>query len=246
MNKKIVRLTESDLHKIVRESTHKMLNEIGDSSDGQYILGRTAERASQRADRTYGVDRRRYDKTFKDAYSTAAKASKKHLGRPFGGTNDAFEKGRDDESDKWEETLTIESTNMNKKTIRLTESDLHRIIKESVNRVLKEEVGKKDVFTVSAFDIESEEDVSDMKVCGQIYYDIDDAIAAATELAQSFVNYGSVVMVTVFAGEYEKDNGDIFGEPEAIYAISNSDKRTTAIARKRCGYVRSDVDAYAV
>ena len=29
-------------------------------------------------------------------------------------------------------------TNMNKKLIRLTESDLHRIVKESVNRVLKE------------------------------------------------------------------------------------------------------------
>lgn len=31
-----------------------------------------------------------------------------------------------------------ESKNMNKKLIRLTESDLHRIVKESVNRVLKE------------------------------------------------------------------------------------------------------------
>ena len=28
--------------------------------------------------------------------------------------------------------------NMNKKMIRLTESDLHRIVKESVNKVLKE------------------------------------------------------------------------------------------------------------
>lgn len=31
-----------------------------------------------------------------------------------------------------------ESKNMNKKLIRLTESDLHRIVKESVNRILKE------------------------------------------------------------------------------------------------------------
>ena len=30
------------------------------------------------------------------------------------------------------------NTNMNKKLIRLTESDLHRIVKQSVNRVLKE------------------------------------------------------------------------------------------------------------
>ena len=33
------------------------------------------------------------------------------------------------------------NTNMNKKLIRLTEQDLHRIVKESVNRVLKEDSG---------------------------------------------------------------------------------------------------------
>lgn len=33
---------------------------------------------------------------------------------------------------------------MNKKIIRLTESDLHKIVKESVNRALNEELAKKD------------------------------------------------------------------------------------------------------
>ncbi len=33
------------------------------------------------------------------------------------------------------------NTNMNKKLIRLTESDLHRIVKQSVNKILKEGVG---------------------------------------------------------------------------------------------------------
>lgn len=36
------------------------------------------------------------------------------------------------------------NTKMNKKIIRLTESDLHKIVKESVNRVLNEELAKKD------------------------------------------------------------------------------------------------------
>ena len=42
------------------------------------------------------------------------------------------------------------NTNMNKKTIRLTESDLHRIVKESVNRILREEFdfGKKTFYRV--------------------------------------------------------------------------------------------------
>ena len=137
-------------------------------------------------------------------------------------------------------------TNMNKKLIRLTESDLHKIITESVKRVLKESQVKKDVFTISAFDIENEEDVSDMQYCAKTYYDINDAIASATKFAQSLVDYGKVVMVTVYAGEYETDNGNIFGEPYDVYTISNSDKKTTAIARKQCGYVSLNVDAYAV
>lgn len=134
---------------------------------------------------------------------------------------------------------------MKKKLIRLTENDLHKIIQESVNRILMES-DKKEVFTVSAFDIENEEDVSDMRYCGQTYYDIDDAIASATEFAQSLIDYDSVVMVTVYAGEYQAESGDIFGEPQDVYTISNSDKRTTAIARKEAGYVNSKVDDYAV
>jgi hypothetical protein len=135
---------------------------------------------------------------------------------------------------------------MAKKLVKLTESDLHRIIKESVNKVIKEAYEKKEVFTISAFDIESDENVSDMRYCGQTYYNIDDAIDSATEFAQSLVNYGSVIMITVYAGEYENGNGDVFGEPVDVYTISNSDKRTTAIARKQCGYTSVDVDAYAV
>ena len=44
MNKKLIRLTESDLHRIVRESVNKVLNEIGDTNRGQYHLGRAAMR----------------------------------------------------------------------------------------------------------------------------------------------------------------------------------------------------------
>jgi len=134
---------------------------------------------------------------------------------------------------------------MNKKLIRLTEQDLHRIVKESVKKILRESK-KKDVFTISAFDIENEEDISDMQYCGQTYYNINDAIASATEFAQSLVDFGSVVIVTVYAGEHQTESGDIFGEPQDVYAISNSDRRTTAIARKKAGYVTDKVNDYAV
>ena len=36
MNKKLIRLTESDLHRIVKESVNKVLNEIGGTSSGFY------------------------------------------------------------------------------------------------------------------------------------------------------------------------------------------------------------------
>jgi hypothetical protein len=43
-NKKKIRLTESDLHNIIKESVNKILNEIGDTSNGQYLLGKLAQR----------------------------------------------------------------------------------------------------------------------------------------------------------------------------------------------------------
>ena len=48
MNKKLIRLTESDLHRIVKESVNKVLNEIGDTPYGQYMLGRAYSRELER------------------------------------------------------------------------------------------------------------------------------------------------------------------------------------------------------
>ena len=50
MNKKLIRLTESDLHRIVRESVNKVLNEIGDTKRGQNLIGQVAARAMHRGD----------------------------------------------------------------------------------------------------------------------------------------------------------------------------------------------------
>ena len=42
MNKKLIRLTEQDLHRIVKESVDKILNEIGNTPEYQNKLGRLA------------------------------------------------------------------------------------------------------------------------------------------------------------------------------------------------------------
>lgn len=50
MNKKLIRLTESDLHRIVKESVNKILSEIGDTSRGCKMLGRAYHKANKAND----------------------------------------------------------------------------------------------------------------------------------------------------------------------------------------------------
>lgn len=134
----------------------------------------------------------------------------------------------------------------NKKSFKLTESKLNALIRKSIEKVLNEseEKEKREVFTISAFDIENEEDVSDMAICGHIYYSFDDAVEAAKEIANTFIDFSEVILTTVYGGEYEYDNGDIYGEPIDLYCISNSDLITTSIMRRKCGYVNDQVDEY--
>ena len=49
--KKLIRLTEGDLHRIVKESVNRILNEIGDTDAGMYNLGRLQKRAQQSGNR---------------------------------------------------------------------------------------------------------------------------------------------------------------------------------------------------
>ena len=55
MKKKLIRLTESDLHRIVKESVKKiMINELGDTRNGQEMLGRVAGRAFANGNDDFG------------------------------------------------------------------------------------------------------------------------------------------------------------------------------------------------
>ena len=48
--KRTIRLTESDLHRVIKESVKRILRESGDSDRGQYMMGRALRRASDRGD----------------------------------------------------------------------------------------------------------------------------------------------------------------------------------------------------
>lgn len=82
-NKNIVRFNEEQLNKMVRESIEKVLNEIGDTNRGQYMLGRLAGRQS-----VYG-DNEESDKT---TYFARLRNNNRHMG------NDWFDVGKEDYS----------------------------------------------------------------------------------------------------------------------------------------------------
>lgn len=45
-SKKIIRITESDVHRMVMETVGKILNEVGETDGGQELLGRLAAKKS--------------------------------------------------------------------------------------------------------------------------------------------------------------------------------------------------------
>ena len=164
MNKKQIRLTESDLKQIVKESVNKILKESEGLNAMPYLNTNEFDRgfnpsqdkndeinASWEAiDQEYGTP----DIDFNDPYRSDAN---KLVYRDNGMTNGIYPLDDlsnpnviDDDNYRsfWSYNDKIspkyfrknESKNMNKRLIRLTESDLHRIVKESVNRILSEEV----------------------------------------------------------------------------------------------------------
>lgn len=109
--------------------------------------------------------------------------------------------------------------------------------------------GGKDIFTLDLTRIYAdgnEEGLDDMQAA-QNFYDEDEAIQAAKDLADSYKDDDDVVQVTVMAGEQEKPNGDIVGDSFGIYWASSSDKQTTADYRKKARYAAFDnkMDYYA-
>ena len=119
MNKKLIRLTESDLHKIVKESVHKIINEIGNTEKGQDALGQVYGRAIRRAQNLgdKGAVPRKLRNVARDAKDKAYSQAPNHdiyADSPFDkGISTGYEKAE-------------------------KKSSVRRAVKESINRVLKE------------------------------------------------------------------------------------------------------------
>ena len=86
-----------------------------------------------------------------------------------------------------------------------------------------------------------ESSVDDMQYA-KIYYDEDEAIRDAKEAADSYKDDDRFVHVFVTAGEQEKPNGDIVGQPYDIFVASSKDKATTAKYRELASYANADIE----
>ena len=91
-NKKVVRLTESQLHNIIVESVSQILKEYGETPKGQYMLGRLAARQNARK----GVGNL-------DSYNTSEAGKFAHSKDPNGELGWHFNAGVGDQGDyEWQ------------------------------------------------------------------------------------------------------------------------------------------------
>lgn len=125
MNKKLIRLTESDLHKIVEKSVGKIINEIGDTPKGQRGLGALhARKVLRNNDLSYDTYNYAQNARGGDKYDNRGN-NENPLYRDYANGYIDYLNSHPDEY-------------MANKRKRMSESYLHRIVEKSVNRILKE------------------------------------------------------------------------------------------------------------
>ena len=98
-------------------------------------------------------------------------------------------------------------------------------------KVAKKEDEDKDVFTIDLFN-ETKADGVDTKETTKVYYDADEAIKVAEELIKEYADEEDEYTVSVYAGEYEKPSGDIYGEVTSIWEKSNKGEKKIASHRR--------------
>ena len=159
MEKNTIKINESQLKKIVSESLKNIVNEIGDTVNGQYMIGRAAARRAaqganwrKKADSLNGspfhsntqqaMNNKASDLSLQGnkIYSYGAGSMGNSINNYQPGTKEynnyvnALDKGYNDEINKQN---TKENKEI-KRTIKINEAELNKIVNESVKRVLKE------------------------------------------------------------------------------------------------------------
>lgn len=102
----------------------------------------------------------------------------------------------------------------------------------------------KNVFQVHIYNEMSCDDVTPMP----LNIDFTSFEKAIEEARKALLSYDTdeLLEAYIFAGEKKDALGNVTGEPEAIYTISNLDRKTTAEAREKSSYVCLEVDEYLI
>jgi hypothetical protein len=137
MNKKQIRLTESDLHNIIKESISTIINEIGDTRRGQYMLGKLWRRKyNNELAAADDKDEERYSKAY-NAAKPIQKYAYDNNTKSIDGSS-AFDKGSYAEMD---EKLRNSELARKGKTKRKSESEIYQSL---ADKDAKENVMSKD------------------------------------------------------------------------------------------------------
>ena len=124
-----------------------------------------------------------------------------------------------------------------KKLDELLTAAVEKGISEAIQR------SRRAIFTVSAERILDEEEYWSGEYAVE-YTSEKAAIEAARSFASEISDEDEVIVVWVYAGEYKTPSGDVYGDPYAIYSISNKGKEETVAAMTEMGFSNSECDEY--
>ena len=139
-------------------------------------------------------------------------------------------------------------TNLENRIFKAILENINSIGKKNSNAIF-ENGNRCPIFTIQATrlskEYEEEESYEDMRYTNQTYYNEQRAIDAARDMADDLIDEDDVILISVFAGEEEDLDGNVWGDVFDIFTISNQDEESTILARKAFGYAEPTVNEYA-
>ena len=132
-----IKLTESELYAIVKEAATSLLREYGDNSETRQKMAAAAKRSLEKGDdSTYHNAIKSLHKrgSSKDELADFQKKFEENAQKECGNVKNLEEEGEEEFNEQPTNNLAAES----KKPIKITESQLFGIIRESVKSILSE------------------------------------------------------------------------------------------------------------
>ena len=139
-------------------------------------------------------------------------------------------------------------TNLENRIFKAILENINSIGKKNSNAIFEKD-DRCPIFTIQATrlskEYDEEESYEDMRYTGQTYYNEQRAIDAARDMADDLIDEDDVILISVFTGEEEDLEGNVWGDCFDIFTISNQDEESTIRARKAFGYADPTVNEYA-